>query len=201
MKLYYYPRTRATRPRWMFEELGVPYEMANVDLMKGEQKLPDYMKIVHPLGRVPALEENGFMMFESAAIVMQLADRYPEKGLAPAVGTNERAEYYQWIFCAMTEAEPPLVTMLMHTMFLPEAERSPAAIEMAVKRFKPVADVIAGRMKDRQYILGDKFTAADIVMGGVLAFAGHLKQLEGHPVLQEYLKRLMERPAAKKVFG
>lgn len=201
MKLYYYPRTRATRPRWMFEELGVPYETANVDLMKGEQKLPDYMKIVHPLGRVPALEENGFMMFESAAIVMQLADKYPEKGLAPAVGTNERAEYYQWIMCAMTEAEPPLVTMLMHTMFLPEAERSPAAIEMAAKRFKPVADVIAARMQGRQFILGDKFTAADIVMGGVLAFAGHLKQLEGHPVLQEYLKRLMERPAAKKVFG
>jgi len=201
MKLYFYPRTRAMRPRWMFEELGVPYETSNVDLMKGEQKLPDYMKDVHPLGRVPALEDKGFMMFESAAIVMHLADKYPEKGLTPAVGTNERAEYYQWILCAMTEAEPPLVTMLMHTMFLPEDKRSPAVFEDAAKRFKPVADVIQARMKDRQYILGDKFTAADVVMGGVLAFAGFLKQLEGHPTLQEYLKRLMERPAAKKVFG
>jgi len=200
MKLYYYPRTRATRPHWIFEELGVPYETEAVDLMKGEHKLPNYTK-VHPLGRVPALEDNGFIMFESAAIVMQLADKYPEKGLAPAVGTNERAEYYQWILCAMTEAEPPLVTMLMHTMFLPEAQRSPAVIEEAAKRFKPVADVIDERMKGRQYIVGNTFTAADVVMGGVLAFAGFLKQLEGHPGLQEYLKRLMERPAAKKVFG
>lgn len=200
MKLYYAPMTRATRPRWMFEELGVPYETADVNLMKGEHKLPNYMK-VHPLGRVPALEDNGFIMFESAAIVMQLADKYPEKGLAPAVGTTERAEYYQWILCAMTEAEPPLVTMLMHTRFLPEAERSPAAIEMAVKRFKPVADVIQERMKGRQYILGDKFTAADVVMGGVLVIASMLKQLGDYPGLQEYMKRLMERPAAKKVFG
>jgi glutathione S-transferase len=101
----------------------------------------------------------------------------------------------------MTEAEPPLVTILMHTMFLPEAQRSPAAIEEAAKRFKPVADVIEERMKGRQYIVGNKFTAADVVMGGVLAFAGSLKQLGGHPALQEYLKRMMERPAAKKVFG
>lgn len=102
----------------------MPYETETIDMMKGEHKLPSYMK-VHPLGRVPALEDNGFVMFESAAIVMQLADKYPEKGLAPAVGTTERAEYYQWILCAMTEAEPPLVTILMHTRFLPQAERSP----------------------------------------------------------------------------
>lgn len=200
MKLYYAPMTRATRPRWMFEELGEPYETAGVDLMKGEHKLPNYMK-VHPLGRVPALEDNGFIMFESAAIVMQLADKFPEKGLAPAVGTKERGEYYQWILCAMTEAEPPLVTMLMHTRFLPEAERSPAAVEMASKRFKPVADVIQEHLKGRQYVVGNKFTAADVVMGGVLAIAGMLQQLGGHPGLQEYLKRMMERPAAKKVFG
>lgn len=200
MKLYFAPMTRATRPHWILEELGVPYETETLDLMKGEHKLPSYMK-VHPLGRVPALEDNGFTMFESAAIVMQLADKYPEKGLAPAVGTNERAEYYQWIVAAMTEAEPPLVTILMHTRFLPEAERSPAAIEEASKRFKGVATVIEERLKGREYIVGNKFTAADVVVGGVTNFANMLGQLGDHPGLQAYLKRLLERPAAKKVFG
>jgi glutathione S-transferase len=200
MKLYFAPLTRATRPRWILEELGVPYETETLDLAKGEHKLPAYMK-VHPMGRVPALEDNGFTMFESAAIVMQLADKYPEKGLAPAVGTNERAAYYQWIVAAMTELEPPLVTILMHTRFLPEAQRSQTAIEEASKRFKVVADVIEERMKGREYVVGNKFTAADIVVGGVVTFASMLRQLGDHPVLKEYSQRMMERPAAKKAFS
>jgi glutathione S-transferase len=200
MKLYFAPITRATRPRWILEELGVPYETQVVDMMKGEHRMPSYMK-VHPLGRVPALEDNGFIMFESAAIVMQLADRYPEKGLAPAVGTNERAEYYQWILCAMTELEPPLVTILMHTRLLPEAQRSPAAIEEASKRFKGVAKVFEERLKGRQYIVGDTFTAADIVVGGVCFLATLVNQIGDQPVLQQYFKNLMERPAAKKAYG
>jgi glutathione S-transferase len=200
MKLYFNPMTRATRPRWILEELGVPYELEHVDLMKGEHKLPKYTK-VHPLGRVPALEDKGFVMIESAAIVMQLADKYPEKGLAPAVGTNERAEYYQWIFFAMTEAEPPLVTILFHTRILPEAQRSPAALEEAVKEFKPTADVLQDYLKGREYAVGNKFTAADVIVAGVLALANMLKQLDGHPGLQEYLKRMLERPAAKKAFA
>lgn len=200
MKLYFYPMTRATRPRWILEELGVPYEIQQLDLTKGEHKQPSYMK-VHPLGSVPAIEDQGFIMFESAAIVLQLADKYPEKGLAPAVGTNERAEYYQWIVCAMTEAEPPLATIFQHTRMLPEAERSPALVEKASKRFKLVADVVSERMQSREYIVGGRFTAADVVMGGVLALAGSLGQLGGHPVLQAYTQRLMERPAAKKAFG
>lgn len=200
MKLYFAPYTRATRPRWILEELGVPYETQLVDLSKGEHKLPSYMK-VHPLGVVPALEDEGFTMYESAAIVMHLADKYPEKGLAPAAGTNERAEYYQWIVCGMTEAEPPLVTVLQHTRFLPEAERSPAAIEKARERFDIVASVISKRMEGREFIVGNTFTAADVVVGGVLAFAHHLQLLGGHPGLQAYLQRLMARPAAKKAFA
>jgi glutathione S-transferase len=200
MKLYFAPMTRSTRPRWMLEELGVPYETQTVDMAKGEHKQPSYMK-VHPLGRVPALEDNGFTMFESAAIVMQLADKFPEKGLAPAVGTNERAEYYQWIVAAMTEVEPPLVTILLHTRFLPEAQRSPAAVEEAAKRFKGVAQVVEERLKGRQYIVGNKFTAADVVVGGVCYLATLLNQLGDFPNMQAYFKNLMERPAAKKVFG
>lgn len=201
MKLYFFQQSRATRVRWMFEELGVPYELAPVDMTKGEHKQPAYLK-VHPLGALPAIEDNGFPLFESAAIVMHLADKYPEKGLAPAVGTNERGEYYQWILFGMTEAEPPLVSIIQNTRFLPEAERSPAVVERSSNRFKVVTAALEARMKGREYLVGDKFTAADLVVGGVLNFAKRLGQLgDDMPTLQAYVGRLMARPAAKKSYG
>jgi glutathione S-transferase len=197
MKLYFSPMTRATRARWILEELGQPYELAPVNLMKGEHKQAEYLK-VHPLGVVPALQDDGFTMFESAAIIMHLADKFPEKGLAPAAGSRERAEYYQWIVFAMTEVEPPLIQILQHTRFLPEAERQPAMIEKASTRAKTVATVIQDRLQGREYIVGNRFTAADVVMGGVLNLANRLGQLGDHPGLQAYVQRLLERPAAKK---
>ncbi|HYO53604.1 glutathione S-transferase family protein [Archangium sp.] len=200
MKLYFTPETRSLRPRWLLEELGVPYELSKLDLSKDEQKQPWYMK-VHPLGVVPALEIDGFTVIETAAIVMHLADKYPEKGLAPAVGTKERAEYYQWISLAMTEAEPPLINILLNTQILPEAERQPAAVKQGTERFKFVASVVEKHMQGRNYIVGDKFTAADVVMGGVLRLGGRLGQLGPFPVLQAYLKRLVERPAAVRAIN
>jgi len=91
MRLYFFQQSRATRVRWMLEELGIPYELAPVDMMKGEHKQPAYLK-VHPLGALPAIEDDGGSLFESAAIIMQLADKYPEKNLAPAVGSYERVK-------------------------------------------------------------------------------------------------------------
>lgn len=201
MKLYFNPLTRSTRPRWMLEELGVPYETATVDVMKGEQRHPAYMAKVHPLGKVPALEDNGITIIESAAIVMHLADKYPEKGLAPAVGSNERGEYYQWILFAMTEAEPPLVTIFLNTRILPEDQRNPAAVAQAIERFKAPAAVLQERLKGREYIVGDKFSAADVVVAGVLTLGNRVDQLAEFPGLKAYMGRLMERPAAKKAFG
>jgi glutathione S-transferase len=117
------------------------------------------------------------------------------------VGSQERGEYYQWILFAMTEAEPPLVQILQHTRFLPEADRSPAVIEKSSKRFKTVASVIQDRLQGREYIVGNRFTAADIVLGGVVHFGDMLGQIGDHPGLQAYANRLMERPAAKKAYG
>ncbi|HLL05461.1 MAG TPA: glutathione S-transferase family protein [Myxococcaceae bacterium] len=197
MKLYFFQQSRATRVRWMLEELGVPYELVPVDMTKGEHKQPSHLKL-HPMGSLPAIEDNGRPLFESAAIILQLADKYPEKRLAPAVGTHERGEYYQWILFAMTEAESPLVTIVQHTRFLPEAERSADAVARASKRFKVVAAVLEERLKGRDFILGNTFCAADVVLGGVLNFANRLGQLgDDTPTLKAYFDRLMARPAAK----
>lgn len=200
MKLYYNPQSRASRVRWMLEELGVPHELVQMDFSKGDHKKPEYMKI-HPMGSLPAIEDNGFPLFESAAIVMHLADKHPEKKLAPAPGTNERGEYYQWIFFAMVEMEQPVVTVLQQTRFLPEAERSPAILEKATQRFKAVAAAVDARMKGREYIVGNTFTAADLVVGGVLGFGARFGLLTDFPALQDYVGRVMARPAAKKAMS
>ncbi|WP_224247472.1 glutathione S-transferase family protein [Hyalangium gracile] len=200
MKLYYFPQTRGLRARWMLEELAVPYEGAVVNLMKGEQKQPAYLQ-VHPLGVVPALVDEGQTIIESAAIVMHLADKFPEKGFAPAVGTLERAQYYQWILYAMTEMDPHASAAFVHSHVLPEAQRSPAVVENATKRFKVTAAVVEAHLKGREFLVGNKFSGADVVMGGVLLVASKLGLLGEFPALQAYLGRLVERPAAKKAFA
>src|SRR4051794_3745039 len=110
LKLYYVPRTRAVRARWMLEELGVPHELHRVDLANGEHRSPEYLARVHPLGHVPVLVDGETAIFESAAIIAYLADRFPEKQLAPAPGSPERGPYYQWMFYAVTELEPHVAT-------------------------------------------------------------------------------------------
>ncbi|MBL0696979.1 glutathione S-transferase family protein [Comamonas sp. JC664] len=201
MKLYFFQQSRATRVRWMLEELGISYDLAPVDMLKGEHKHPDYLK-VHPLGALPAIEDDSGPLFESAAIIMQLADKYPEKKLAPPVGSYERGEYYQWILFAMTEMEPHLVTIAQHTRFLPEAERSTDAVARASKRFQTVAAALEARMKGRDFIVGNTFSAADVVLGGVLYFAKLMKQLDDDlPGVNTYANKTLNRPAAQKGYG
>jgi glutathione S-transferase len=200
MKLYFCPQTRATRPRWMLEELGVPYELALIDIMKGEHKQPAYMK-VHPMGAVPALDDGGNILFESAAIVQYLADKYADKGFAPALGSKERGEYYQWISFTMTELEPSVTTIYLNTHLLPEAQRSPAELEKAVARYKAVCSVFEERLKGREFIVGNRFSAADVVAGSVLAFGAMLGQGREFPSVQAYTQRVTSRPAAQRAFA
>ncbi len=200
MKLYYSPQTRAVRPRWLLEEIGAPYEIVSLDLQKGEHKKPDYVKI-HPHGAVPALVDGDLAMFESAAICMYLADKFPEKKLAPAVGTPARGLYYQWVVYTMATLEPPVVDVFLHTVMLPEAERSAAVVEKARATFATVAGVLSNALAGRTFILGDQFSAADVLVGGTLAWAGFMGLLADHPTLQAYAQRLAERPAFQRSRG
>jgi glutathione S-transferase len=201
MKLYFAPNTRSVRPRWLLEELEVPYVLERVDLAKGEHKSLDYMKI-HPHGAVPSLVDGSLAMFESAAIVMYLADKYPEKGLAPAPGTPERGQYYQWILYAMATVEPPLLQYFMHTRMHPEEKRSAASVEEAQHKMDEVFKVLAHELRDRPYIVGNHFTAADVMIGSMLGWAKPMGLIDRAPAeLSEYLNRLVDRPAHKRAFA
>ena len=197
MKLYYAPQTRAGRPRWMLEEVGVPYELATLDMSKGEHKAPDYLKI-HPHGAVPALVDGDVALFESAAICAYLADKFPEKKLAPPVGTAARGLYYQWMFYSMATLEPPLLEIFVNTVMLPEAERSPAAVTKAKARFEAIAPVLSSALSGRTFMLGEQFSAVDVMIGGMLGWGAFMGLLTDHPALQAYVQRVSERPAFKR---
>lgn len=196
MKLHYARFTRAARPRWMLEELGLPYELLRLDLSKGDQRSPTHLAF-HPHGKVPALEVDGLVMIESAAMVHWLADRHPEAGLAPAAGTVERALYEQWMFYAMASAEPPIEQYFAHTRRLPEDKRDPRLAEDAKGKVRQVADVVTRALAGREHLLG-AFSAADIVLGSVMIWARSMKLLEEFPVVLAWCDRLQARPAFKR---
>ncbi len=196
MKLYYVPKTRATRPRWMLEELGVPYELVRLDPSKGETRSAEHLGR-HPLGHVPALEDGQLHMFESAAICLYLAERYPEKGMVPPPATPGRAATYQWLFYAVAELEPPCGAMSAERR-KPEAQRNAAAVAEARARFAKAAAALEPPLSRTPYLLGGDFTVADVVVGAILAWGRSLGALEGLPATEAYLARLKGRPAWKR---
>jgi glutathione S-transferase len=199
MKLYYVPKTRASRPRWVLEELGVPYDL--VRLVPGPEgtRAPGHLAR-HPLGHVPVLEDRGTHVFESGAICMHLADLFPEKRLLPPPGSVERALAYQWILFAMTEMEPPLVALSGEAK-KPEGERSPEVAAQARKAFGKTLAVLEKALAGRTFLVGDAFTVVDVVVGATLAWGRAMKLVEGVPAVEGYLSRLRERPAWKRALA
>jgi glutathione S-transferase len=191
LTLYYVPRTRASRPRWILEELGVPYEL--IRLESADTKKPEYLS-VHPLGKVPALVEDGVTLFESAALCLHLADKYGEGKLAPAPGTTERALYYQWILFAMASIEPHLSRYTQ----LRSSEGDAAEREREAKSIGEHLGLLEKALAGRQFIVGDRFTAADVVVASVCSWAKLLGLTGELPECDAYAKRLLARPAAKR---
>ena len=197
MKLYYARMTRSGRPRWMLEETGAPYELARLDLSKGEHKNPEYMKI-HPHGAVPALVDGDVAMFESAAICLYLADKFPEKRLAPPVGSPERAAYYQWMVYSMATMEPPVLKIFLNTRLLPEEKRSPALVEEGKTQWQLVGRTLESALSGKEYIVGNEFSAADVMIASIAGWAKVLGLLEGFPTVGNYVAKLSKRPAFQR---
>jgi glutathione S-transferase len=196
--LYHAPQSRSGRPRWLLEEIGVPYEVKRLDLQAGDQKKPEYLKL-NPNGAVPTLVDDDTVLWESAAICQYLADKFPEKNLAPKVGTPERGKYYQWVHFAMSGLEPPAVTIFLHTVFLPEAERLPQAVEGARQQLAAAAKVVDGALEGRDWILGSQFSAADVMIGSTLMWAQMMGMVGADlPNVTAYLTRCVSRPATQR---
>jgi glutathione S-transferase len=192
-----YQREGAGRPprvRWALEEAGAPYEY--VVLTKDEGRSDEHAAR-HPLKRVPALESDEGTLFESAALCLQIADLYPEAGLIPATTTHARGQVYQWSFFAMTELEPAVLRAYIE---IHATVPDPEAVAKAEARLAKIAAALAGALDGRDYLVDDRFTIADVVMGGVLHSARRLELMPDSPVLHAYLARLDGREAKQRAY-
>jgi len=196
MRLYYVPKTRATRPRWVLEELGVSYELVRLDPSLGHTGTPEHLAR-HPLGHVPVLEDGPLRVYESGAICLHLADRHPEARLVPPPGTPQRALLYQWMFFGATEVEPPLGVMSGDRR-KPEGQRSPAAVQASRALAEAAARVVDAALGKGPWLLGDAFTVGDVYLGSVLMWAKLLGVGEGLRALDAWVGRLRERPAYQR---
>jgi len=205
IELYEFPLTRSQRAKWALEELGLAYNSNLVNLMEGQQNSPAY-RALHPLGVVPALKTDSYTIFESVAIVLQLIDEHPEKNLAPTPGSPERATYYQWSVFAGAELDPYIMMWFDHTMRPPEAMRPPGSqhdpniAERGRTEFALRAEALSEALRDREYLVGSRFTGADIVVGHSCFMAGFTGLIGGYPILERYFAGLQQRPAYQRAY-
>jgi glutathione S-transferase len=196
--LYGVPGSRAMRPLWMLEELGVAYENVKTSFT-GETRTPEFLAI-NPNGHVPVLRDGDTVLWESLAINLYLARKF-DKGLWPkSVEAEGRA--FQWSLWSATEAEEPVVTALVHRAFFPEEQRDEAKAADAVERFEVPLAVLDGQLAGREYLAGDTFTVADLNVASVIGMAPMARiDLSGAANASAWLARCTARPAYAKVLG
>jgi glutathione S-transferase len=190
MKLYWSPRSRAFTALWMMEEAGQPYERVLTDISTGAQKTPGYLAI-NPMGKVPALQDGEATMGEAAAICAYVAERCPDAKLAPPVGDPRRARYLYWLFFAPSCIEPAIIQLFTKI----QVPTSTAGWGDATQVF----DVLDTALEKGPWLLGDDFTAADVVIGSGLNYAVRLfKMVPARPSFDRYIDRCAARPAFQR---
>jgi len=192
--LYHAVPSRSITTHWMLEEIGVPYRIELLSLEAEAHKRPEYLA-VNPLGKVPALRHGDTVVTETAAICAYLAETFPEAGLDVPVGSPDRGAYLRWLFFAPVTLEPAVIWRNL-----------PASKEAA--EYQPFADldavaaVLADTLRGREFIVGDHFSAADVMIGASIMWGTQLMPvMPRHPEILEYWARLEQRPAWQRSFG
>lgn len=201
LQLYHAPRSRSARVRWLLEELGVPHEIVPVEFSRENLRSPSYRKI-HPLGKVPALRDGEVHMIESGAIVEYVLERYGRGRLAPPQDSPDRPRFLQWLHFAEATVLPPLSAIIQNTFLKPEGERIPEVVPGAQGQVAEILGVLDEELAGRDYIAGDEFSAADIMLGYSLTLVKMLGLLSGEfEHASAYLERLEARPAYAKAMS
>jgi len=196
LKIYGIPRSRAFRVLWLAKELGLDYDNIAVDFATGETRQPAYLK-VNPNGHVPAIEDDGFTLWESMAINLYLAKKYGLGSLYPTTLAGE-ALAWQWSFWGMTELERHVLTAMFNRAILPEAQRDAGAADAAEKELQHPLDVLNGAVGATPYLLGSDFTIADLNVAAILSWARPARiDFAPFPQAADWLSRCALRPAAK----
>jgi glutathione S-transferase len=180
---YHSPNTRSAGTFTLLEELGVPYELQVLDMKAGEQRRPAYLAI-NPMGKVPAIRHDGALVTEQVAIYLYLADLFPEAGLAPAVTDPLRGPYLRWMSYYGSKA----------------LKRDPAPPSMCpYGDYDTMLATLVDQLRTGPYILGERFTAADVLWGTSLGWITGFKLVPALPEIMAYVDRVTSRPSFAKV--
>jgi glutathione S-transferase len=174
--------------------LGVEFESVPVNLMLGEHRSPEFLKI-NPAGKLPALVDGDLILTESIAIALYLGEKYPDKRFIPA-DPAQRAQLYRWLLFTTTELEQPLWRIARHTSLYPAERRLPEDVALARDDFAEAAKVLEQYMNGREFVVSDSVTVGDFVLAYTLDWAKTAELLERLPRLNAYVERMYARPCA-----
>ncbi len=191
LTFYHSPNTRSTGVRILLEELGAPHELHVLNRQAGENRAPAYLA-VNPLGKVPAIVHDGAVVTEQGAIYTYLADAFPAAGLAPPIGDPLRGPYLRWMAFYGSAFEPAVVDRAM--------KRDPGQRAMSpYGDYDAVMSTLAAQLAPGPNLLGERFTAADLLWGTALGWTLTFKVVPERPEFLAYAKRIGERPSVRKV--
>jgi glutathione S-transferase len=189
---YTNPMSRGRMIRWMLEEGGQPYRTEVLTYGPDGMKADAYLRI-NPMGKVPAIKHGDTVVTETGAICAYLADAFPAANLAPPHGSKERGAYYRWLFFISGGAEPAITAKAFGFSVPPERKAS-----VGYGTIEEVSDVLERALSGREYLIGGRFSAADLYVGSMLGWGMRFGAVEKRPVFESYFGRLAERPAAKR---
>ena len=200
LTIYHVPNTRSLRVLWLCEELGLPHTVKTIEFAGPYRATPEW-RALNPVGKVPAMTDGDFSMFESGAMVQYLLDRYGNGRLQPAAGSEAHGRYLQWSWFAESTYARPIGEIVNHRRAFGEAGQIPAVVDEMKGRARLCSEAVDRELQSRPFLLGDEFTAADIMMGYTVLIARRLTSVDGLDALQAYWDRLSSRPALQRALA
>ena len=201
LRIYGTAASRAARPLWVAQELGLAYEHIALPYVGGATRTPEFLK-VNPNGRIPVVDDDGVLVWESMACTVYLAERFlGQDGLSLAARSNaERAEILRWTFWVVTECEKDALIYLMHAMLMPPERRKPQLAEESLRHLAGPLRILDQHLQDRPWLAGERFTVADICVASVIAWVEGASELMAQcPQVRDWLQRCLARPAFQQV--
>ncbi|MGH8176678.1 MAG: glutathione S-transferase family protein [Steroidobacter sp.] len=190
LTLYHAVPSRGAIVRWMLEEVGEPYDIKLIDFRTGANRQPEYLK-VNPMGKVPALDHDGAVITEAAAICCYLADTFPQAKLDAPIGDPRRGPYLKWLFFGPSCVEPSMIDVMLKREPAPRGQAGWGDQES-------VLNVLTNALQPGPYLFGEHFTAADVIIGSGLRWGMMMKAIPERPEFTAYVQRLGERPALQR---
>ena len=200
MKIFHASNTRSVRVVWLCEELGLDYELEKFKLGDGSMRTPEYLKI-HPMARVPSIQDGDVTIFESGAIVEYILEKHGNGRLHPGTDSPDFPSYLQWLHYAEGMIMPHVNILVVETLLLPEDKRNTVNIDRSTKQLTRMLGAVNMALESKEYLAGD-FTGADIMTGHACTVGSRLgADISDKPNVEAYIKRLNNRPAMQKAWA